>query len=366
MDEVVKAGEKHRKAALDLKVVAENLKKKVIANRERESKLMEDIDNLEMEVREKHDFSMLTAKKNNHLENEVKILIEKLEVKTEERNKLEFVKEKQTDLSNTVIKVLKEEIENLNEERKTASARLEKVETEKIQETVRNQSEKEVMAKEINQLEEDIIKLQMVNKEKQKQLKDLSEENEINVEKLKYLQEMNENLVQTKSVASQHETPSLEEELGLSRQMSYSAATFECNTCVHTFHTRYDLKRHIQNVHVEELERKILLESETVVHSLFKLKQKELKYQRKPCRCANFCRIHHSRFNWKKHESDLIFSKLRRTVQKPYSCNLCDNVFSKEIDLITHQREKHRETESGEVDLTLETHSSLQGGLSRI
>ena len=249
-------------------------------------------------------------------------------------------------------------MDNLNEETKTASARLEKVETEKIQETVRNQSEKEVMAKEINQLGEDIIKLQSINKEKEKQIQDLSKENEINVEKMKHLQQMNENLVQTKSVASQHETPSLEEELGLYRQMSYSAATFECNNCVHTFHTRNDLKRHIENVHVEELESKIVLESETVVHSLFKLKQKELKDQRKPCRCRNLFRIHHSRFNWKKHESDLIFSKLERPVQKPYACNLCDNVFSKKIDLmIQHQRERHRGTE---------TYSSLQGGLSRI
>ena len=104
MDEVVQAGEKHKKTALDLKVVAENLKRKVSANRERESKLMDDIDNLEIEVRKEHEFNMQLAKERSNFVMEAKLLLENLEVKTEEKNKLEFLMSKQQELSSNVIK----------------------------------------------------------------------------------------------------------------------------------------------------------------------------------------------------------------------------------------------------------------------
>ena len=96
IDEVLHAGQKHKDAALALKEVAGNLKQKVVASREREAKLMDEIDNLEMEDSEKHDFAMQLAKKRKELENEVNDTSEKLEISKEEKLKLKFIMEKRT------------------------------------------------------------------------------------------------------------------------------------------------------------------------------------------------------------------------------------------------------------------------------
>ena len=55
MDELIQAGEKHKKSAIAVKEVADSLKKKVADYREREFKMMDDIYILEMEMKEKHD-----------------------------------------------------------------------------------------------------------------------------------------------------------------------------------------------------------------------------------------------------------------------------------------------------------------------
>ena len=58
MDEVIQAGAKHKKAALAVKEVAESLKKKLAEYRDRERKMMDDIYNLEVEVKDQNVVAM--------------------------------------------------------------------------------------------------------------------------------------------------------------------------------------------------------------------------------------------------------------------------------------------------------------------
>ena len=56
--------------------------------------MLDDVYNLEMEIKEKHDILVRVSQQKCELEDEVKILGETLENKNEERIKLEFLMEK--------------------------------------------------------------------------------------------------------------------------------------------------------------------------------------------------------------------------------------------------------------------------------
>ena len=69
MDEVVEALEKHRNAAVHLKEVAEAQRKKVNSYRELTNNMQGDLDNLEIEIREKENFTKIVLRDKNNLEN---------------------------------------------------------------------------------------------------------------------------------------------------------------------------------------------------------------------------------------------------------------------------------------------------------
>ena len=81
LEEIINVCNKHKKVAFELKGISENQKKKLKEYREMNSKLYEDIDDLEVDIKEKEDFTNKLRKQRNSLENEVKHLNEKVEKK---------------------------------------------------------------------------------------------------------------------------------------------------------------------------------------------------------------------------------------------------------------------------------------------
>ena len=76
LEELINACNKHKKVAFDLKEISEHQKKKLREYREMNSKLYEDIADLEVDIKEKEDFTNKLRKQRNSLENEVKHLNE--------------------------------------------------------------------------------------------------------------------------------------------------------------------------------------------------------------------------------------------------------------------------------------------------
>ena len=362
MDEVIQAGQKHKDAALALKEVAGNLKQKVVASREREARLMDEIDNLEMEVSEKHHFAMQLAKKRKDLENEVKDIGEKLEISKEEKLKLKFIMEKQKNLSNGVIHVLKEEIKVLQVERRTEIEKFESLKKKALTEYNGYQSEKETINLEIDALKDEIGNLRNSNEEKEKQIQDLMEENKSIAEKLDSILDRHEVLIEnTFEVQS---VLTLKEELDLCLQTSHCSDRFKCKDCELTFHTKFDLRNHRKDIHVKEInakmceyERNILAYSRNIAHSIFKLKKKETKERYEPCRCKSSCNINHNKYNWTKPKSDLIISKLEES--SVIACFPGEKEFTSEDHLEVHVEVQHTMV-INKVNHNVETKSKLR------
>ena len=114
--DLINACEKHKNAALAVKEIAENQKKKLREYRELNSKLYSENYELEYDIKEKDDFIERLKKKRNDLENKVKHLLEKVEVKNEDLMRVDFMLQKQKEVSIDVIKTLEEHNEGLKTE----------------------------------------------------------------------------------------------------------------------------------------------------------------------------------------------------------------------------------------------------------
>ena len=68
------------------------------------------------------------------------------------------------------------------------------IENEYTKETSKNLREKKMLFLDIETLQSDILKLQKINEEKEKQLNDVLEENKCSAEKINFLEELNKNL----------------------------------------------------------------------------------------------------------------------------------------------------------------------------
>ena len=124
VEELMKACEKHRNAALDVKKIADNQKQKLSDYREANSNLYSEIDDLESDVKEKDDFANKLSKKRNKLENEVKHLREQIEAKKEDILKMDVVLNKQKVVSCSVVKALENKNEGLRDELESANMKI--------------------------------------------------------------------------------------------------------------------------------------------------------------------------------------------------------------------------------------------------
>ena len=100
---------KHRKAALDLKEIAQGQKKKITYYKDLVAKMENDIDDLEVEIRERCQFATKVPKQRDDSEKEMKFLIEKVELKNEDIIRLEFALEKQKETFQKKVKQMVEE-----------------------------------------------------------------------------------------------------------------------------------------------------------------------------------------------------------------------------------------------------------------
>ena len=342
MDEVVEALEKHRNAAVHLKEVAEAQRKKVNNYRELTTKMQDDLDNLEIEIKEKDHLTAKVLKEKSNLENEVKFLIEKLDLKNEDIIRIEFDLKKQKEVSQKLFRSIMDEKEQLKEELVIANGQ--QKEDKVMIKTAKE--EKENMLADIRLLMDDSKKLNLENSKKVELLMELKEEKEMLNEKLNNLERKNEKVKDYESNDDLiYDSKSLEEELSLSGNSINSPEGFECKECKEKFGCRDALNKHIKSNHMDavhfklsKLEKEIADQRLKIATSLIRLKQQELKTNLMPCVCKGFCSINHIIHSWKMSKSEELFSKY----QSMYSYNQCDEQFSCNISMETRIESKHR------------------------
>ena len=147
-----------------LKEICENQKKKLEDYREMNIKLYEDIATLEVDIKEKEDFTNKLRKQRNSLENEVKNLNTNIEKKNEDILQMEFYLSNQKEIIRFMIKAIGFEKGDLKEKLDAANIIIGTLEKDMKNKVIKEISmEKEMMA-EIKSLEEGVKNLQEMNK----------------------------------------------------------------------------------------------------------------------------------------------------------------------------------------------------------
>ena len=258
MEVVMEACAKHRKAALDLKEIAQGQKKKITYYKDLVAKMENDIDDLEVEIRERCQFATKVSKQRDDSEKEMKFLIEKVELKNEDIIRLEFALEKQKETFQKKVKQMVEENSILERELESALKDMKENETKAPMTVV--EEEKGKMLKDINELVVDIDTLRLENNDKEVMLKEMSQENRVLHEEIKRLEELNENILNEKQDSLESESSevqSLEDELSRSEKSFIYSGCFECKVCEANFTSREILKLHMKS-HIKEMSIKML------------------------------------------------------------------------------------------------------------
>ena len=125
LEKLIKACDKQKRVAIELKEISENQKKKLIEYRETNSKLYDDIADLEDDIKEKVDFANKLRKQRNDLEREVKYLNEKVERKNDDILHMDFLSSKQKEISNVMMIAQRFENDDLKEQLDEAKVRIE-------------------------------------------------------------------------------------------------------------------------------------------------------------------------------------------------------------------------------------------------
>jgi hypothetical protein len=220
--------------------------------------------------------------------------------------KLDFVKEKLGKClkENQEMSIFRENrIKELEEEILAFKERTEKVEHD------RNYSalDAEIKLKE----QEAALELLRIENEKLKQKSnDLIDELLVKKKEVLDLEENNE------KTKLKNSSSSLKDEL-------QQIEMFECETCSLNFETHLELRKHIKTLHSEKLNLRIVSLSKLntmevklseqkikLTSSLLELKNKEVK-ERLNCRCKGYCRIYHEKHNFVKFKSDELIERLK-------------------------------------------------------
>ena len=143
LEELINACNKHTKVAFELKEISENQKKKLREYREFNIKLYEDIADLEIDIKEKEDFTNKLRKQRNSLENEVKHLNTKLEKKNEDILQMEFSLSKQNEISSDMMKAIGFENVDLKENLDAADIRIATLEKDMKNKVIKENSMEE-------------------------------------------------------------------------------------------------------------------------------------------------------------------------------------------------------------------------------
>ena len=357
MDEVIEAGDKHKKAAIAMKEVAEDLKKRIRGYRDSNIKLQDGIENCEMDLKEQHEMYVKVLNDKHLLEKELKYNIEKIELKNDDIIKLEVNLTKQKDLSQKLLKDVIKEKENLEKELDDIRLKLSSKEAECETKCV-NDPDVEIV-QEVIKLKEDIRMLELENETKEMNLKEINEENKLLLDKIDCLEEFNvKMLVTEKEVSQSDDCKSLEDELSHCDSYLLSGDSFPCDECGKTFPSRDVVRKHMKQKHASKfrltlmkLEAKLSTQKMNLAVSLSKLKVKEDVEKKKPCHCKRFCYITHLLHTWKSVASSSINSRFQQTLKVVhYPCKDCDKTFETLVDYydhVVHNHESGREAESG-------------------
>ena len=364
MEDVINAGNKHRDAAIALKEVVNSQKKKLQDYRDFTVRLQDDFDCLENEIREKEEFVQKVSRERNECQNEIKFLVEKVEMKNEDLIRVNFILEQQRELSQKVIKTLMDEKEALQDEIKEFIDK--KIDTDKLVKikTVNNE-EKEKLEEKVKDLMEEIFCLEIENRQKKELLENMDIENKELRENVEILEDKSK---ETTLMFKEEEKNSLREELGIYSSRSHNVS-IECDSCEHETEELLIMKDHSKVEHeianskileaklIEKNLEQVLSEQKfKVTSSLFELQEKENNLE-EICKCRNFCRIIHKKYNWKKSVSKELFLKVKNepeivqneietgTLQKVYPCNLCELSFTRQAALKEHMRSYHGHVE---------------------
>ena len=309
------ACKQHNKVALEHKEFGDNQKKKVKEFREFNSKLHDDIDGLEEDIKAKDEFVTKLTRERNKLQAELKFYTGKVEAKNQDIERLEEDGKKQKEVAQKFFmkimgenKVLKEQLEDANKD-------LEIFKKESDKDKSNEETREKAMLSEIDVLEKEIAKLHTTNSEKQTTLDKIEEEKNELIGKIVTLETKIENSETKEPNYVEHLTArSLEEELSVCGADILTA--FQCKHCDSNFLSKETLKNHVKEVHVQEakmnmikVERKIAFQTKMLATSVNNLVKKEFSEIQKPCTCRNFCRISHLKHNWNRSVGNQIIAK---------------------------------------------------------
>ena len=236
---------------------------------------------------------------------------------------------------------------------------LEKEINQKDEEIMRlKRQQKETKLNESNEvckLLEEIEVLKNLNKEKENILTDVVRENRILQQNLSHLKEETKTLKE--DIAKNEFETNLSDELGIvdprahNVSPSFQQSNFE----------NYDSNKHgttlmkkIWKLKHLQLEKTINAQKLKLTADLLQLKEKEMSRSLN-CDCKTYCRITHTKHNWKKSMSDEVFLKYK-LLDKAYSCKNCDKTFENVDCIKWHIKTFHEE---GEIR---NTQVKLQGG----
>ena len=311
LEELINACNKHKKVAFELKEISENQKKKLREYREMNSKLYEDIADLEVDIKEKEDFTNKLRKQRNSLENEVNHLNENIEKKNEDILQMEFSFTKQKEISSDMVKAIGLENDDLKEQLDAAHTRIETLEEDMKSKVIKEISmEREIMA-EIKSLEEEVKNLQEINKMKEEALKVIEEEKKGLDDEIQLLQFVTKVDTPRKGETNEAGTvKSLKDELEDCPRDENLLTVFQCKVCDEDFSTKANLKKHMKDVHIsdaslklEKIQKTVANQTQKLAATINDLMKQEISKLKEPCSCKRFCNISHLKHNWKKHFS---------------------------------------------------------------
>ena len=203
----------------------------------------------------------------------------------------------------------------------------------------------------VYKLLEEIAIIKNENQEKEDTLALVVNEKKSLQEDLHHLQEEMELLKgEIAKVKVEENKQNLFDELGISDPLALNVSpAFEPpNLKSHKENTHGKLlEKKVWKLKLIQLERSISSEKLKITSDLLKLKESEYcESKMLGCRCKSYCRILHSKHNWKKSTSQEIWTKLEK-LNLAYSCEKCDETFPNVDCLNLHEKTSHTGKESG-------------------
>ena len=197
----------------------------------------------------------------------------------------------------------------------------------------------------VYKLLEEIDLIKNANQEKEDILANVVKEKQSLQEDLHHLQEEMEVLKEDIAKAKVKEGgQNLADELGIldPLALNVSPACEPPNLKIHKERNhRKLLEKKVWKLKLIQLEKSICSEKLKLTSDILKLKESEYcENKMLGCRCQTYCRILHSKHNWKKSISQEIWTKLAK-LDLAYTCEKCDETFPNVDCLNLHEKTAH-------------------------